>query len=82
MQKDNTIVRVHIMKPAHTRVENKTLCPSETKGLSNPNNWISQMKEVKGEGSKLVKEGLLICHQERNDMDSLTTDGPIRIGLA
>ena len=81
MQKDNTIIRVHIMKLARTRVENKTFCPSETKRLSNSNNCISQMREIKEEGSKLVKDGLLIRYQEGNDMDSLTTHTPIRFAL-
>ena len=40
------------------------------------------MKEIKEEGSKLVKEGLLICYQEENDENSLTTHGRIRFGLA
>ena len=82
MQKDNTIIRVHIMKRAHTRGANKTFCPSETKRLSNSNNWISQMKEIKEERSKLVKECLIICFQEGKNEDSLTNHGRIRIGLA
>ena len=40
------------------------------------------MKEIKEEGSKLVKEGLLICYQKGNEMDSLTTHSPIRFALA
>ena len=82
MQKDKTIIRDHSIKLARTRGEKKTFCPSETKRLSNPNNWISKMKEIKEEGSKLFKECLVICYQEGNDENSLTTHSPIRIGLA
>ena len=39
------------------------------------------MREIKEEGSKLVKDGLLIRYQEGNDMDSLTTHTPIRFAL-
>ena len=82
MQKDNTIIRDHFIKLARTRGENKTFCPSETKRLSDPNNWISKMKEIKEEGSKLVKECFVIFYQEGNDKNSLTTHSPIRFALA
>ena len=75
-------IRECILRFAHKRGPDKSLCPSEVARDLRPEDWRPLMPDVRQSTATLVKEGLVTVTQFGNPVDPLDAKGHIRISIA